>query len=209
MNRRLNLHHFWGSHSPLSSLTGIGLIILASSRFSHALLCVAALLWVYGLTALVFSFARKIMPKRGKMIILLFLSTFLCGIFILLLSLFNPLLVIGTVFFLILIPPCCLGSGFFEALDSVDHFEAVLRALLEASVLAGIILAFSLIREPLGMGIISIPGGPQGIIEIFSGNRAIGFLTIRFFSTTAGAFLLLGYFIALYRYFKKQRGHSE
>ena len=209
MSNRLNSHFIWGSHSPLSSLIGVGLIILASNRFAFALVCAGALLWVYGLTALVFSFFRKYMPAKGRMIILLFLSTFFCGIFILLAALSNPLLVMEVAFFLVLIPPSCLGSGFFEAVDSavsIEPLKIVSRALFEASVLAGIILAFSLIREPIGMGTLSFPGSAHGIVELFDNRGADGFVTIRIFSASAGALLLLGYAIALYRYFKKRSG---
>ena len=135
MKGRLESHLFWGSHSPLSSLSGAGLIIMASSRFSFALICAGALIWVYGLSALIFSGARKIMPVRGKMIVLLFLSAFLCGIFMFLAGLLNPLLILGTGFFLVLIPPCCLGSGLFEASESVNSIDFFSRAVLEAVVL--------------------------------------------------------------------------
>ena len=210
MNRRLGSHLFWGSHSPLSALSGTGLIIMASSRFAFALVCSGALLWVYGLTALIYSGARQIMPLRGRMVILLFLSSFLAGLFAILTSLLNPLLILGTSFFLFLIPPWCLGSGFFESAESVDPFEAVSRALLEAITLSGIILALALIREPLGIGTISIPGSVQGITELFGGRYAEAFVPARILSVSAGGFLLLGYGTALYRYFREQNtGASE
>ena len=217
MSDRLNSHLFWGSYSPFSSLIGAGLIILASSRFSFALLCSGAILWVYGLTALVFSFSRQIMPTRGRMIILLFLSSFICGIFILLVNIFNPILIMGTSFFLVLIPPICLGSGFFEAIESAasdpdtsvipssDPFEVVLRALSEAVVLSGIIIALSLIREPLGMGTLSFPGSAQGIFELFANRETEKFTAVRILSTSSGALFLLGYTVALFRYFKKHK----
>ena len=221
MINRLNSNIFWSSHSPLSTLSGTGLIILASSRLSFSILCAGALLWVFGLTSLVFSFSRQIIPTKGRMIILLFLSSFICGIFILLISIFNPLLIMGTSFFLILIPPIFIGSGFFEAVDlatsdssnsvisSSDPFEIVARALLEAGVLAGIIIALSLIREPLGMGTLSFPGSFHGIFELFSNRETGSFATIRILSTSSGALLLLGYAIALYRYFKKDKTNNS
>ena len=206
MSRRLESHLFWGSHSPLSALAGSGLIILASTRLSFAIVCTAALIWIYGLTALIFCGARRILPSWGKMVILLFLSTFLCAIFTLSLSLLNPLLVLGTAFFLFLIPPCCLGSGYFESLESVEPLEAATRALFEAIVLSGLILAFALIREPLGMGTLSIPGGAQGVIELFDISGPYGFLLLRIFSISGGGLLLLGYAVALYRYFRERYG---
>ena len=206
MNRRFDAHPFWGSHSPLSFFTGTGLVIMASSRFAFALVCAGALIWVYGLSALVFSAARVIMPIRGRMIILLFLTAFFCGMFMFLVGLLNPLLILGTGFFLALIPPYCLGSGFFEASGSASPFEVLFRALLEAVVIAGLILAFALIREPLGMGILSFPGGTQGIVEVFQSQDEDSFIPIRFLSASAGGLLLLGYGTALFRYFRVWNG---
>ena len=207
MNRRFESHLFWGSHSPLSSLTGAGLIIMASSRFAFALVCAGALIWVYGFSALIFSNARVIMPRRGKMVVLLFLSSFLCGIFMLLAGILNPLLILGTVFFIILIPPSCLGSGFFEASESEYPIEVLSRALQEAVVLGIIILALALIREPLGMGTLSFPGGAQGIVELFDNGGADSFAPVRILSVSAGGLLLLGYGIALFRLLR-ERNHS-
>jgi len=206
MNRRYDAHLFWGSYSPLSSLAGAGLIILASARFSFALICTGALVWVYGLTALIYSGAGSIMPKRGKMVALLFLSSFITGIFMLLAGLLNPLLIMGTGFFIILIPPCCLGSAFYENSDSMELIEVFSRSLLEAMVLSGIILALALIREPLGMGTLSFPGGSQGIVELFGGSGEDSFVFVRLFSVSAGALVILGYGTALFRYFREQNG---
>ena len=206
MNKRFGAHLLWGSHSPLSALTGSSLIILASSRFSFALVSAAALIWVYGFTALIFTSARRIMPSRGKMVILLFLTTFLCASFMLFMGLLNPLLLLGTIFFLLLVPPCCLSSGFFESIESVEPIEASSRALLEAVTLSCIILASALIREPLGMGTFSIPGGHQGIVELSIVSNPDNFVPLRILSISAGGFLFLGYVTALYRYIREQSG---
>jgi len=206
MSRRFESHLLWGSHSPLSALSASGLIILASSRLSFAIVAAVALIWVYCLTALIFSGTRRILPSWGKMVILLFLSTFLCGIFTLSLSLLNPLLVLGSAFFLLLIPPCCLGSGYFESLESVRPIDATFRALLEALILSGIIIAFALIREPLGMGTLSVPGGVQGVIELFSISGPDGFVPLRILSVSGGGLLLLGYATALYRFVREKIG---
>jgi Na+-transporting NADH:ubiquinone oxidoreductase subunit NqrD len=204
MNNRLTSHLFWGSHSPLSALSGTGLIILASSRFAFAIVCAFALLWVYGFTILIFSGAKSIMPSRGRMLILLFLSSLICGLFMLFISILNPLLIFGTAFFLVLIPPCCLGSGFFEATESVDTTDALSRAVYEALTLAVIILALALIREPLGMLTISFPGGVYGIAELFSGRDADALVPVRLMSVSAGGLLLFGYATAMYRYFRER-----
>ena len=206
MKGRLDSHVFWGPHSALSALTGAGIIIMASGRVSSALICGGALIWVYGLTALVFSGAKPIMPARGKAVILLFLSAFLCGIFMLLIGMLNPLLILGASFFLVLIPPCCLGSGLFDGTEPTYQGELVSRALLEAVVLSGIIVALALIREPLGMGTLSFPGGAQGAVELFEAGEENGFVPVRILSASAGGLLLLGYGISLYRYCRERYG---
>ena len=207
MNRRFESHLFWGPFSPLSILTGTGLIILASTRFAFAIVCTGALLWVYGLTALVFSCARPVLPGRGKTAVLLFLSSLLCGLFMLLIGLINPLIIMGTGFFLLLIPPCCLGSGFFEASGSEYPIEVFSRALLEAIVLGLLILAVALIREPLGMGTLSFPGGVEGIVELFILGESGSFIPVRILSMSAGGLLLLGYGIAVFRYLRERNGN--
>ena len=206
MKGRFESHLFWGSHSPLSLLTGTALIILASSRLGFALICAGAIVWVYGLTALVFSGSRRILPAYGKRLVLLFLSTFTCGIFMLLVGLLNPLLILGTGFFLILIPPCLLGSGLFEASEQKSLEDVFSRAIMEALVLGLLIVGFALIREPIGFGTLSFPGSAQGIVELFGDPGAETFVPLRILSVSAGGFLFLGYGTALYRYFKEKNG---
>jgi hypothetical protein len=203
MKSRIDSHVFWGLKSPFSALTGAGLIIMASGRFAFAVVCAANLVWVYALTALTFYAARPIMPSNGRNVILLFLSAFLCGLFILLVSLINPLLIMNTAFFLILIPPFCLSTGFFETSESTDIFDTVIRALLEAVALAGIILAFALIREPLGMGTLSVPSAAYGIRELFTREESNTIIPAQIISVSSGGLLLLGYGTALYRYIKE------
>ena len=206
MRGRFSSPLFWGSHSPLSALTAVSLIILASNRLAFAIICAGALVWVYGLTALIFSGARKIMPAWGKMVILLFLSALMCGIFVIFMSLLNPMIILGAGFFLILIPPCFLGSGLFDASGKVNPMDVFSRAVLEALLLALVIIAFALIREPLGLGTLSVPGGVQGIVEIFGDPDREGFVPARILSVSGGGLLLLGYGTALFRSFRGKSG---
>lgn len=201
MNQQNRSHLFWGTQAPLSSLVGAGLIIMASSRLAFALICAGALIWVYGFTSLVYFSSKKIMPQRGKAVILLFLSSLVCGVYVLCLSFISPLLIMGTGFFLFLVPPCCIGSGVFKRLESLDPAGAFSRSLQESLVLGGLIAALSLIREPLGMGSISFPGGVRGIVEI-SGGEYGGFFPVRIFAVSGGGLLILGYGVSLFRYFR-------
>jgi hypothetical protein len=57
------------------------------------------------------------------------------------------------------------------------------------------------------MGTISIPGSAQGIMEIYEGQNEETFLPGRILSISAGGLLLLGYVIALYRYYKNRSGN--
>ena len=203
MKSRIDSHVFWGLKSPFSALTGAGLIIMASDRFAFAVICAAILVWVYTLTALTFYAARPIMPSNGRNVILLFLSSFFCGLFILLVSLINPLLIMNTTFFLILIPPFCLSTGFFETFESTDILDIVFKALLEAASLAGVILAFALIREPLGLGTLSVPSAAYGIRELFTREESNTIIPAQIISVSSGGLLLLGYGTALYRYIRE------
>ena len=67
----MSQHVFWGSRSPLASLCGGALFIIASARLAYALIAAAALLWVYGLSALTARPCSRIIPGRGKSLILI------------------------------------------------------------------------------------------------------------------------------------------
>jgi hypothetical protein len=181
---------------------------MASSRLAFAIICAGALIWVYGFTSLVYCSSQKIMPQKGKSVILLFLSALVCSLYMLCLFLINPLLVMGTCFFLFLVPPCCIGSGVFTRLESLTPGEAFSRALLESLVPGGLAIAMSLIREPLGLGSISFPGGAQGIVEI-SGGEYEGFFPVRIFAASGGGLLILGYGVSLFRYFRSFHTNTE
>jgi hypothetical protein len=209
MNRRLQSHFFWGPHAPLSTLTGASLLVLASARLAFAIFCAGAILWVFSLTALAYFSARDFMPSKGKPVILLFLSSFVSSVYILLSGLLNPLLVQTCWFFLILVPPCCIGTGLYEQMEDLDPGESLPRVFLEAACLGLLVVALSLIREPLGLGSLSLPGGTGGIFEIFSVEGGENFFPLRILSVSSGALLILGYITAAFRYFRGQYSGVE
>jgi hypothetical protein len=189
-------HPFWGAHSPLAALSGGGLLVLASTRFSFGLIAALALLWVYIFTALALRIPA--LPAGGG--IRVFLSSFIAGVFILILLLVCPLLALDSLLFLILCPLCCVSSGVLDRIEKLDTAEAAFHAYAEGMILSVLILALALIREPLGYGTLSFPGGRQGIlcpIRFPEGS----FLPLQIFASSAGAFFLLGYGVALFRYF--------
>jgi hypothetical protein len=177
---------------------------MASGRLAYAIVTAGALLWVYSLSVLATFPGQRFFPKRGKKLVLVFLSSFIGSIYVLLLCLGGPILGIEVFFLVSLVPLLCTGSGIFERINALELDEAVSQAFWEAFVLGGLIIAFSLIREPLGYCSLSLPGGAHGIVKIFSFGGEI-FLPIRIIAGSAGGLLLLGYGMGLYHYFRNQR----
>jgi hypothetical protein len=198
MRNRPSTHHFWGVYSPLATLSGGSLLVLASVRFSFALVAALSLLWIYILTSL--TLRLPFLPRQGRDSIVLFLSAFFGGLYLFILTLISPILAMDTLFFLILSPVCCVSSGVLGRAEKLEIGEGVLHSFTEGLDLSALILALALIREPLGYGTLSLPGGTQGGITLvtFPGGTH---LPIRIAASSAGAFFLLGYGIALFRRF--------
>jgi hypothetical protein len=201
-------HLFWGFHAPLSSLANMIFLIIASGRTAFALIALGALLWVYGMTIVGIFLGKPIFPKRGKRILQVFLSALFGSFYLLILNFLNPLLALECSLFIILAPVSCIGSEIISRVESMDPEDALARALLEAVVLGGLLLALALIREPLGLGSLSIPGGVFGIIELFNYNTG-GIVPLRIISSSTGAFLLLGYGVALFRFYRNRIAGAE
>jgi hypothetical protein len=172
------------------------------------------LLWVYCLTALAVFAARAFLPKQGRQGLFVLLSVIIGSIYPLLIWFLSPLLVLDTFFFLILSPVCLIASGLLGRIgleaDSKkpDITEVLVRSFSEAAALAVLILGLSLIREPIGFAVLSFPGGAQGIVTPFS-TVTEGFFPVRIVASSAGALILLGYGIALFKRLRKQYFHEE
>ncbi|MDR2632685.1 MAG: hypothetical protein LBC51_03565 [Treponema sp.] len=210
MNKRFQTYILGNSCAPLSTLAGGGLLIIASSRVAFALVACAALLWVYGFTVLSAFVAKPILPKRGIRVILLFLSSLIGSLFLLVLWLMSPLLALGSAFIILLCPVYCMGSELFTHLDSQTLEEALLKTLLDAALLGLLIIAFALIREPLGFMSLSVPvrEGP-GMLELFKEKDSTSLFPIRLLSSAGGGLLLLGYGVALFRQLRKPSIQKE
>ena len=194
MNSSMRSHLFWGIHSPLVSLTGAALLIVASGRIAFALICTLALVWVSVFTLVIARLGGKRFPRWGRNAVLLFLSSLGAGIFFILLWFFDPLLALGSAFFVFLCPVAFIASGLPGRVLEYDMLEILSQALAEALILGLLILGMALIREPLGYGSVSLPG--LGII------RFIREEPLRFLQASSGALVLLGYAIAFYRRFR-------
>jgi hypothetical protein len=181
---------------------------MASGRTAFACAALGALVWVNGFTVLVYCFTKSFFPKGGRNLTLVFLSALFGSLYLLVLFMISPLLAMETTLIVILAPVSCISSGIVSRTEILDRKEGLVRAVFEALILGGLILALALIREPLGYGSLSLPGGRWGIIELFDGSGGMIF-PVRIISGTAGALLLLGYGLALFRHFRNRYTHEE
>jgi hypothetical protein len=190
-------------NAPLSALSGAGLMIIATSRLAFALGAAGALVWVYTLTALILTVAKPILPKRGLPVLRLFLMSFLGSMYMLIFHCLNPYLGMETGFLLLLCSLSCAGSGICRRIEGLALQKSILKAFLEALVLGGLLIALSLIREPLGFGSLTLPGGPQGLVALFAlGSPGALYFPVRIVAGASGGLLLLGYVLILFRRLK-------
>ncbi|GBU26719.1 hypothetical protein R84B8_00231 [Treponema sp. R8-4-B8] len=211
-------HSFWGSLSPLGGLTGAGLLIMASGRLSWAITVAGCLFWVYGLTAITYASLelvgkKKLLPVKGRGVIITCLASFFSSIYLLLFWLLCPFAVMEVFMLLLLVPLFCASPDFIQQVLSmcegayIDIFENLSDAVSKAASLAGLLIAFSIIREPLSYCMLSFPGTYQGMITIMY-FKSGAFFPMGIFAASAGSLLLLGYFICLYQYWKGRIGNG-
>jgi hypothetical protein len=202
MSNSSQSHLFWGSTSPLAALSGGGLLIMASVRFSYALIVSISLFWVYCLSILVLRAASRILPRQGIVPVQTFLASFIAGLFLLILWILSPITALEIFFIVSFVPLFCVSSGILERIAPLDDIgDALVRAVNEAAVLSLLMLAFALIREPLGLLSLSVPGGSRGIVFLFSG-KGESLLPAHLIAGSSGALILLGYGLGLYRYYR-------
>jgi len=195
-SRALNL-------SPAAVIPGGCLLVIASGKLAHAVAVLGALAWVYGLTSLVIYAAARILPRQGRTWLFSFLASFMAGVYLFALWLFSPLCALEVFFAVSLVPVFYIGvSGRFDAPGALSAADSFFSSFFESVSLGVLILAVALIREPLGFVSLSLPGGAQGSVMLFS-FRIESFLPVRLIASSGGALLLLGYFWCLYRFMNK------
>jgi len=190
--------------SPVGVLPGCGLMIIASGRLSHAVTAVGALAWVYGLTTLVIYAAAKFFPRHGGTTLISFLASFMAGCYLFALWILSPLCALESFFTVSLVPVFYIASGASKRFNALSAEDSFFSSFFEALSLGVFLLAFALIREPISFMSLSLPGGVQGSVMLFS-FRAESFLPIRLLASSSGALLLLGYFWALYKHMNKEQ----
>jgi len=208
MNNPVQYRIFHSDAAPLTCLSGAALLIMASDRLAHAIIATGALVWVYCLSSLAAHSGAKTFPRWGRTVLLVFLTSFFAGTYLLLLWILSPLCALESFFIVSLIPVFCMVSGVFKQLGTLLTEDAFAASCSEALIFGALIVIFALIREPFGFLSLSLPGGAQGMILLFS-FKTESFLPIRLIASSAGALILLGYFLGLYRYFRVKYGLRE
>jgi len=201
-------YRIFHSGAPLACLSGAALLIMASDRLAHAITVAGALVWVYCLSSLTAHAGAKVLPRRGRTALLAFLTSFFAGLYLVLIWMLSPLCAMESFFVISLIPLFCMVSDIFNQMENLNMDDAFAASCSEALIMGALIVIFALIREPFGFLSLSLPGGAQGIVLLFS-FKTESFLPIRLIASSAGALLLLGYFLGLYRYFRTQYGLRE
>ena len=209
---KTNQHPFWGSLSPFGGLMGAALLIMASARLSWALIVAGSLFWVYGLTSISFYYllsviGSKYFPLKGRRILFTSLASFWGSIYLFLFWLICPLAALEMFLILMLVPLFCAAS-FAEEKEitekpSVNVIENVYDFVAKAAVLSGLLVIFSIVREPLAYCSLSLPGSYQGMV-IFISFKPNLFFPVGIFAPSAGALLLLGFIISLFQYVKEK-----
>jgi Na+-transporting NADH:ubiquinone oxidoreductase subunit NqrD len=195
--------------TPLSSMSAAALLIIASVRVSYAIIMIGALFWVFLLCTLLRNGIRKIIPDNLKSIINILLSSFVGSIFYLILYFINPFLAMECILPILLVPVLYFASVSSDAFGSkVGRSIAFADSLRQAASLGILIFALALIREPLGFATLSVPGGSQGIIELFNlGNESA--LPIQVISLSSGAMFLLAYILIICQYLEAGKKTPE
>jgi len=193
--------------SPAAVLPGAGLLIIASGRLAHAITVLGALAWVYGLTSLVIYTAARIFPRHGRTELFTFLAFFITSCYLFTLWLLSPLCALENFFAVSLVPVFYMASGVSGRFDALSAADSFFTSFFEALSLGVLLLALAIIREPLGFMSLSLPGGAQGSVMLFSFNIE-SILPVQLISSSGGALLLLGYFWGLYKYLNQPREDS-
>jgi len=204
MSGHLKQRILWGDLSPFAYLSGGALLVMASDRLAHALAALAALVWVYCLSALAVFGGARFFPSQGRQAVFVFIASLAAGLYILLLWIFFPLGAIQTFFAVSFVPMLCVGSGLLRKVEGRGIVAALRISLAEALAAGLLIVILSLIREPLGFRSLSLPGGAHGIMMLHPFGEDSP-LFLRLLSGSFGALLLLGYLLWAYRQVKSKR----
>ena len=128
--------------SPISSMSGMALFIIAGSRLSYAISASGALFWVFIMGAFVNTAQHGIASNVRNKMFNVMLSSFSGSLYFFLLYLLNPLLAAETALVCALVPVFFIGSKFCSSLENSPADEVFQEALYEPLSLAGLTLGF-------------------------------------------------------------------
>lgn len=204
MQNSLRFRFFEGLRSPAVLVTVVPLLIIGTSRLAFAVVSALAFVWTMCASLAITYLARKVFPAAlfGRLLPLS-LYTFIAGLFQFALELFNPVLAQEVILMVMFAPVILFASGAADRASELS-FKAALGTAVFESVSAGIIITgFALMREPLGYGALTLPGGARGIFELFSFEDFA--FPAQIISASPGALLLLGYLFLIFRLIKSGR----
>jgi Na+-transporting NADH:ubiquinone oxidoreductase subunit NqrD len=194
--------------SPSFLIAASPLVIAGTSRLAFALISALALLWVYGVSAAAVRLIRRFSPKKIYYTVLsLLLFSMIGSFFLLIVELVNPVLAKETALLVFFAPVICFACGIGTRSEDAPLKTAFAGACVEALRIGLFLVFFALVREPLGYGSLSLPGGARGVYELFRINAA-GF-PVQIIASSAGALLLLGYIFLVFRMVRTQKERRE
>lgn len=188
---------FWSPDGPLASLACAGLVVVASGRLAYALIAGLALVFVYLFSILCLSAGKSLIPDNIRGAVAVILSSFFAALFLLVLSLVSPLFAQESSFFILLTAIVFVASGIADRCARDPLSDGLLRALMEAVTILSLLVAFSLVREPLGYGSLSLPGTDG--LSVVLGSDKIPVFAVRAAAVTVGGFILLAYVVVAFR----------
>ncbi|GMO47129.1 MAG: hypothetical protein Ta2B_29080 [Termitinemataceae bacterium] len=192
--------------TPISTMSAAVLLITASTRTAFAIITFGSIFWVFVICFFIKKLLVNVIPKNYSSMIDILISSFIAGTFYLTIFMLNPFLAMESVLWILLTPVlfCSMYTNespeYERKLSPENNNEIDLTEILTRIVTLGsLILIIALIREPLGFASLSIPGGSQGIIEIFNVSNDYP-LPVQIMSYSSGAFFLLAYILVILRY---------
>ena len=188
---------FWGSDGHLSNLSCFVLLFAATSRMAHAILISIVIFLVFPITSSVLKSSSILIPKRHEFFIRVIVVSAFTVMSSRLFSILWPIAVRDCALCLGAIPFCYMSGSYNLRYESKSPLATLMLSVKDALIFSALAFSLALVREPFGYGALSVPG-PEGVIEFF-GLNAVSNFGARFASAGAGAFILIGYLVALYR----------
>jgi hypothetical protein len=203
-------------HRPLTTLSAVALVVVASSRLAYAIIALINMVFVYLLTVFISETLKRVrlfkqskheiwlFPKNNQKLVYLFLSNFTGCLFFFVHYCISPLLAMETLFIALFVPIFAYLEEIGGKYSDLPLLHAAKNCFFESIYLGFLTIIIALIREPLGYATLSLPGGNGGIIELFNKDGTFPF-TIEIISLSSGAFLLIGFIMVVFRILDRRK----